>query len=268
VVSKGLDLIKQLMDQNNMGGADAILKFLNSVVQDMPQGTAQAAEAQPFTQPQTSSDGGQDANTININVTLGSSNAQMVSHPTLPTVDGSAAGDQALTNAASQYVEGSDASKSRALTQGSNEWTAVMWAMQQNPNIRYNADTQQFFVQMSDGSKHDVCSLQDATNVINQNGGFNRGNPTGAAALGDFLKNKTQTEQSSGDVWSQINVMVQDMFNNTAAGGAGQSQNQNQVNMDELNSLLDELKKKLAHLQAAQNVMQAGATNITVTVAS
>ncbi|MCX6627851.1 MAG: hypothetical protein NTW28_09510 [Candidatus Solibacter sp.] len=263
VVSKGLDLIKQLMDQNNTGGADAILKFLSDIVGNMPKDASQAADPQPFTAPPQS--GAHEGQTLSIDVNLQPSNAQITSHDVLPSVDGSAQGDQALSNSARPFVEGSESSKSRALAPGSNEWTAVLWAMQQNPNIRYDADAQRFFVQMSDGGKRDVCSLQDVNNVASQNGGFDRNHPTAAAAIGDFLKNSISSEKLPNSLSATISIDLADLARSGSGSGAGA--NQGGVSLDDLNAQIDELKKKLKMLEQANQVMHSG-NAITVTVAS
>jgi hypothetical protein len=249
VISKGLDLIKDLIEQGNTKGADAVLKFLNDVVQESGKDASSAAEPQPFTPPQ-----GQG---FNLEISF-RPQSPLVSHGGLPTVDGSARGDQMLSDAARPFVEGSDASKARALSPGSNEWTTVMWAMQQNPNVQYNADTQRFFTQSADGSKMDVCSLADAQSVIEQNGGFDRGNPTGAAALGDFLKDKVGDAHSQPMTASIVMDLARSSF-----GGA-----EDTATVDDLQRKIEELKKKLQVLEAAQQVMQPASANITVTVAS
>lgn len=252
IVAKGLELIKDLFEQGNTKGADAVLKFLNDVLKDMPSGASTAAEPQPFTPPQTH----EASNVFNMSFTLPASN-QMVSHGGLPTVDGSPQGDQMITDAARPFVEGSDAAKSRALSQGSNEWLTVMWAMHQNPNIQYNADTQRFFTQMSDGSKMDVCSLQDLQSVIQQNGGYNRQNPVALPAVNSFLSQKIG-EAKQTPLTATITLDLAKASRLTSGANEGPS-------IDDLTRQIEELKKKLQALEAAQQVMNSGAS-ITVTI--
>ena len=130
-----------------------------------------------------------------------------------------------------------------------------MWAMQKNPNICYDADSQRFFTKMSDGSKRDVCSLQDAQNVIQQNGGFNRSNPVAGGPLGQFLSDKVGQSQDS-PLSNSISI---DLARTASSGGPS---------MDELNSKIDVLKKKLLAFEQAQQLMAAGHQHLTVTVSS
>lgn len=138
--------------------------------------------------------------------------------------------------------------------------TTVMWAMQKNPNISYDADSQRFFTKMSDGSKRDVCSLQDVQNVVQQNGGFNRSNPTAAGAVDGFLKDKVDQAQSA-PLSSSISLDLARAARSSdrASGSEGPS-------VDGLNAKLDELKKKLFAFEQGHQLMNASAQGLTVTV--
>jgi hypothetical protein len=260
VVSKGLDLIKSLMDGNDMKGADKVLDMLSKMIENTggAQGPA-ASEPEPFSTPQGQGAASADGQSLHIDIQMPQP-AQMVSHPVLPEVDGSAQGDQNLSHAARPFVEGSDAAKNRALNPGSNEWTTVMWAMQKNPNISYDADSQRFFTKMSDGSKRDVCSLQDLQNVVQQNGGFNRANPTAAGAVDGFLKDKVDQAQNAPFSTSVSLDLAR------AAGPSGSGSGSDGPSIDELNGKLDELKKKLLAFEQGHQLMNATAQHLTVTV--
>ena len=253
VVSKGLDLIKNLIDSKDMQGADKALDILSKMM-DTAAGSqaSQPSEPEPFNPPPNQG--------FKIEIELPQP-ARMLSHPPLPEVDGSPQGDQNLSNAARPNVDGSDAAKNRALTPGSNEWTTVMWAMQKNPNICYDADSQRFFTKMSDGSKRDVCSLQDAQNVIQQNGGFNRSNPVAAGALDQFLSDKVGQSQES-PLSNSISIDL------ARAGGGSSAGSSEGPSMDELNAKIDGLKKKLLAFEQAQQLMAGGVNHLTVTVSS
>lgn len=261
VVSKGLDLIKNLIDSKDMQGADKALDILSKMMDSAAGSQAsQPSEPEPFSPPSNQAIGSGSGQTVHIDIQMPQA-ARMLSHPPLPEVDGSPQGDQNLSNAARPNVDGSDAAKNRALTPGSNEWTTVMWAMQKNPNICYDADSQRFFTKMSDGSKRDVCSLQDAQNVIQQNGGFNRSNPVAAGALDQFLADKVGQSQES-PLSNSISIDL------ARVGGGSASGSSEGPSMDELNAKIDGLKKKLLAFEQAQQLMAAGTNQLTVTVSS
>lgn len=267
VVSKGLDLLKGLLDHNDVQGADKILDLLTKMMDNQagaqPSG---AAEPEPFSAPK-GGQGGEGGGGMKIEIQMPQP-AQMLSHSLLPEVDGSAQGDKNLSEAARPNVEGSSASVNRALSPGSNEWTTVMWAMQKNPNISYDADSQRFFTKMSDGSKRDVCSLQDAQNVVQQNGGFNRANPTAMGPLDQFLSGKVDQAQKA-PLSSSISIDVERALGSSKSGGTGSSGGAGSgggASIDELNSKLDALKKKLQAFEQAQQLMNATASSMTVTV--
>jgi len=244
VVGMGLELAKGLFDKGDMQGTQDMLKFLNEVVSKLGQPGGQACEPLPFTNPQLP--GMQNmvnAQTLNnpefmknarrsVDITVDVQGGQVSNQPihygTLPTVDGSAAGDQQLSQAASARIDGNAGNKGRALTPGSQEWTTVMWAMQQNPNVRYNADTQQFTLKMTDGTDRQLCSLADAQKAA---GNADRGNPAGAAKLGDYLSQCSNAVQQSGD----------------------------------LQNLVQELKKLLQQFEEAQQMMQKSTIDISIT---
>jgi hypothetical protein len=253
LVTKGLEIIKDLIEQGNTKGADAVLGFLNDVLNETTAKDAgSAAEPQPFTPPQQNANGAP----ANFEVSFTPPSGKPVSHGGLPSVDGSPAGDRMLTEAARGYVEGSESSKERALKPGSQEWTTVMWAMQGNESIQYNADTSRFFTQLSDGSKLDVCSLQDVQDVIEKNGGYNRSEPYAAKAVGDFVTDRV------GDAHRlpmTATVTLSIMYANRPPDAEGQT-----GNVDDINSKIDELKRRLQEYEAARQVMQTA--NITMTV--
>ena len=231
LVAMGVELAKGLFDKGDMQGTQDMLKFLNEVVNKLTQPAGGSGEPQPFTSPKSAA-AGQPANAshqsidITIEMKPGSAGAQPVSYGRLPEVDGSPAGDKRLSEQASPRVDGNSANRDRALAPGSPEWLTVMCAMQQNPNVRYNADTQQFTLKMSDGSDRNLCSLQEAKNVAGADH-FDRNNPVGAPKLGEFLSQRASQPH-------------------------------------DLQNLVQELKKLLKQFEEAQQMMQKSTVDITV----
>jgi hypothetical protein len=255
LVTKGLEIIKDLIEQGNTKGADAVLGFLNDVLNETTaKDTGSAAEPQPFTPPQQNANGAP----LNFEVSFTPPSGKPVSHGGLPIVDGSPAGDRRLTDAARDLMVGSEGSKDRALKPGSQEWTAIMWAMQGQENVRYDADTSRFFTQLSDGSKLDVCSLQDVQDVIEgQFGGYSRNEPYAPAAVGDYMKEKVGVAHR---LPMTATVTLSIMYANRPPADGGQP-----GNVDDINSKIDELKRRLQEYEAARQVMQTTA-NVTMTV--
>ena len=240
VVAKGLELAEGLLKKNDSKDVGKILDMLTKLVNQSAGGAAGAAVAEPqaFDNPIDNglgmggaAEGG--AGGVPAKDGIGNSaQANPVPHDKLPEVDGSAAGDQRLSQTASQYIEGSDANKSRALAPGSQEWTTVMWAMQQDPNVRYDADSKRFFEKMDDGSKRDLGSLADAEKKVGESGGFDRNNPTAAGALGDYFKKQI----SQADDHPQTSSLLERFAETAAKAG---------MDPDETGKMIDRMKKKL-----------------------
>jgi hypothetical protein len=254
IVSKGLEAIKDLIEQGNTKGADAILGFLNDVLAEGAQKEgAAAAEPQPFSEPQQQGAAGQP---LNLQFSFAPPSGQPVSFGKLPEVDGSPAGDRALSNAASSRVTGSEGNKERALKPGSDEWTTVMWAMQSNEKVQYDADQQRFFTTLSDGSKLDLCSVYDVQDVVGK-GGLDRNNGNSFGLVKDFMQNKLD------EAWRR--PMTATLTLNLMAAHPPSEGNDDSASMDSLNSQIDDLKRRLQDLEAARQVM-ASSSNITMTV--
>lgn len=262
VIGMGVELAKGLFDKGDMQGTQDVLKFLNEVVSKLTQPGGQC-EPLPFTNPSErgSAQGMVNANTLenqnfmrssqrSIDITIdvnpgggagsggagsGGGSAQPVNYGTLPLVDGSVAGDLQISKLASSRVDGAGANIDRALKPGSSEWTTVMWAMQQNPNVRYNADTKEFTLKMTDGTDRKLCTLEEAQNSTGP-AGLNRANPAGSAPLAEFLNQRTK-EVSQG-------------------GGANPA--------DDIQKLVDQLKKLLQQFEEAQKTMQQSTIDITI----
>jgi hypothetical protein len=264
VVAKGLELAEGLLGKKDTQDVGKILDLLTKLVNQSgggAQASSAAADPQPFDNTLgNSQDGGASAadsggKNMQVNVTVNhdlghSTKASPVSHDLLPTVDGSAQGDQNLSNQASQYIEGSDANKSRALAPGSQEWTTVMWAMQQNPNVRYDADSKRFFEKMDDGSKRDLGSLDDAEKVINQNGGFNRNQPTAGGALGDHFNNQV----GQADSHPQASSLIEKFADTAAQAG---------MDPDDINKKIAAMKHKL---MAAEDLNKNSSIDIDINI--
>lgn len=261
VVSQGIGLAKSLFDKGDVQGTQDVLKFVNDILSKMEnpqqQGAAagQASEPQPFSSPQS---GGNEPWSATATVTMmitprqEQSQAQPVSYGTLPIVDGSAQQDQSITNQASPRIDG--ASRGRVLSPGSGEWQQVMAAMQQNPNVRYNADTQRFTMNMSDGSQRDVCSLQDV-----QSAGYSRANPSAVSAVGTLLNEKVRNAENSS-ASSITNEVANQAASGTAADGGSSA---GDVSAGDLSHLIEELLKKLQQFEKAAKMMGPGSMDLT-----
>lgn len=258
VVAKGLELAEGLLGKGDTKDVSKILDMLTQLVGKPgggPEGAGNAAEPQPFRSPSdmghppeesqaagTGNGGGGSASAsaadsargVNVTVTIdeGRGKASPVSHDRLPEVDGSPQGDQNLSNLASPFVSGSDANKARALKPGSQEWQTVMWAMQKNPNLCYDADSKRFFEKMDNGSKRDLGSLEDAQKVINDNGGWDRNHPVAGGALGDYFDKQVKQADEHPEASSLI-----EKFAETAAKAG--------MNPDDANQKIAQMKQKL-----------------------
>ena len=204
LISIGLELLKGLLGNKDLKGAEDVLKLLEDFMKkgagadSVPNAQANPAQAQPFTLPTNLPPG----TTVEIEVRTSKPSGKPIPHEPLPSVDGSPAGDQMLSQKASAFVEGSDANKARALKPGSQEWTAVMWAMQSNPNVHYNADTQRFFAKTEGGGKLDLGSLEDMKKAAG--GNFDRSNPVGMGKIGAELEKNLAGASSTPEVSSII----------------------------------------------------------------
>ncbi len=204
LIGIGLQLLQGLIGNKDLKGAEDVLKLLENFMKKgggadaAPGAEANPAQPQPFTLPQNLPPG----TTVEIEVRTSKPSGKPIPHEPLPSVDGSPAGDQMLSQKASQFVEGSDANKARALNPGSQEWTAVMWAMQSNPNVHYNADTQRFFAKTEGGGKMDLGSLEDMKKAAG--GNFDRSNPVGMGKIKEALDKNLAEASSTPEVSSII----------------------------------------------------------------
>jgi hypothetical protein len=122
--------------------------------------------------------------------------ATLNSYPKVPGVN-TESDWAAYSQALDSRMVGSEANRKAIHLDGENIWTAqggnlderaaVGWALQQNENLKYDADKKSFFTTSSDGSRRDVASLEDVTKVIQQNGGANQNNTKAMQAVGSFL---------------------------------------------------------------------------------
>ena len=204
LISIGLELLKGLLGNKDLKGAEDVLGLLENFMkkgggaETAPNAQANPAQAQPFTLPPNLPPG----TTVEIEVRTAKPNGKPIPHEKLPEVDGSPAGDQMLSQKASQFVEGSEANKAKALQPGSNDWTTIMWAMQSNPNVHYNADTQRFFAKTEGGGKMDLGSLEEMKAATG--GNFDRYNPVGMGKIKEALDSKMAGASSTPEVSSII----------------------------------------------------------------
>ena len=132
-----------------------------------------------------------------------------LTYPKPPEVDPDFPADWAkYSQAIESRVTGNDANRNAVSGGGQNIWrtqdgdleerAAVGWALQQNPNLRYDADRKQFFVSYPDGATQDVASKDEVVNVIRKNGGANPGNGPAMKVVSSFLQERvgSQTHDS------------------------------------------------------------------------
>jgi hypothetical protein len=270
LVTKGIELMKGLFDKGDLQGTQKLLDFLNEVVNKEGKGGPQQqpapAEQQPYNSPRAWDE---NPGSVTIKLEYGNKNAQPVAHDKLPLVDGSPQGDQKLSQAARPFVDGSEAAKNRALTPGSNEWLTVMWAMQQNPNVRYDADSQRFTMKMSDGTSRDLGSLQEAQERIGPQG-MNRGTNEGFNKMGDFLNEKVNQAKAS-PATAEITITVSQAANsaNKAAAADGKEHSPEDVKkqMDTLRNKLKEFEDAIRLLEQSQRMNQPGSLDVNINVA-
>ncbi len=204
LIGIGLELIKGLLGNKDLKGAEDVLKLLENFMKkatgtdDTPGAEANPAQPQPFTLPQNLPPG----TTVEIEVRTSKPSGKPIPHEQLPEVDGSPAGDQMLSQKASSMVEGSEANKANALKPGSNDWTTIMWAMYSNPNVHYNADTQRFFAKTEGGGRMDLGSLEDMKKATG--GNFDRSNPVGMGKIKEALDKNLAGATSAPEVTSVI----------------------------------------------------------------
>lgn len=249
LVMKGIELLKGLLESKDLKGAEDVVKLLGELMQKNhePGGTS-PAEAQPFTPP-AGAFAMQEGAQIEVEVRISAPRGAAVPHEALPLVDGSPQGDQMLNGKASPFIEGSEANKNRALQPNSQEWTAVMWAMVSNPNVHYNADTQRFFAKTSDGGKLDLGSLQDVQKTIEQNGGYNRGNPTAMGFVAKQLSEKLAEAQSEPAVSSIVYRVT------TQASKASAPASASEIDESGRDPRIAEFEARVRDYQAARTVL-------------
>lgn len=193
IIGKGLQLLKGLLGNKDLKGAEDVLNLLTDFLQKMndKQGVGGApAEPQPFTPPNSFGPGA----TMEIEMRISAPSGKPVPRAPLPIVDGSAAGDQMLTQQAAKFIEGSPANTAKALRPGSSDWITIMATMQSNPNVHYNADTQRFFAKTADGGRIDLGSLAEMKQAA---GTTDRSVGAGMQKIGDFINQKLNAAAES-----------------------------------------------------------------------
>jgi hypothetical protein len=112
-----------------------------------------------------------------------------------------------FADAANSRITGSDANRKAHLFDGTNPWSkggdksdmaAVGWALQKNDNLRFDADSKQFYVTNADGSTKNVASLDEVKGQIAKAGGANPNNGAAYNAVGAFLDGRAGSPQSNG----------------------------------------------------------------------
>ena len=255
IIGKGLELLKGLLGNKDLKGAEDVLNLLTQFLQKTNSGQgseATPAEAQPFTPPKGFTPGA----TMEIEMRISSPSGKPVAHAPLPEVDGSPAGDQMLSKLAGQYMEGSEANKAKAMQPGSNDWTTIMWAMQGNPNVHYNADTQRFFAKTSDGGKIDLGSLEEMKQVA---GSFDRSNPVGQQKINAAINEKLGAAAEAPAI-STVIYRITTQASKPAETGESEPA---PVEPRQRDSRIAQLEADMKAFQAAQIVMRSHEVSIT-----
>jgi len=145
-----------------------------------------------------------------------------------------------FADAANSRITGSDAAKKGVEFDGTNPWSkggdktdmaAVGWALQKNDNLRYNADSKQFYVTNADGSTRNVASLDEVKQQITNAGGASSSNGAAYNAVGAFLDGRVGNAQSSSSAaqqkasgfqnpFQQLVEMLQKLVQKLTQGGA------------------------------------------------
>ncbi len=142
--------------------------------------------------------------------------------------DGTTGGWQKMADQAKSGLTGSPDAQQRILNGGKDPWNtadgnrderiSVLWAMQQNPNVRYDADKKEFFTKGADGSQTKVADLAEVEKMVTDNGGFDQNNATALHKVGDLLNGKISTAPSTSTSIAAFSGSLADaakLFNNT-----------------------------------------------------
>jgi hypothetical protein len=129
----------------------------------------------------------------------------------------------AFSNVIDSRITGSQTNREAIHCNGKNPWSApgdveeraaVGWVMQQNENLKYDADSKQFYQTFPDGSRRDVASLDEIRNVIRGNGGANQNNGSAFNAVGSFINDRVASlpakVQNGGIFEANIPFSIQD----------------------------------------------------------
>ncbi len=256
LIVKGLELLKGLLGNKDLKGAEDVLNLLTRFLQKTNSGQESEAtpgEAQPFTPPK----GFMPGATMEIEMRISAPSGKPVPRAPLPLVDGSPAGDQMLSQQAGQFMEGSEANKAKAMKPGSNDWTTIMWAMQGNPNVHYNADTQRFFAKTADGGKIDLGSLDEMKQAA---GSFDRSNPVGQQKINDLINQKLG---AAAEAPSVSTVIYRITTQASKPAEAGEAEPPAEVEPRQRDSRIAQLEADMKAYQAAQIVMRSHEVSIT-----
>ena len=101
------------------------------------------------------------------------------------------------------------------------ERIAVGWALQQNPNLKYDADARSFFVEDTAGTRRDVAALGDVIATVKAHGGFTNGNGAAMQAVGAELAQRVQGAAAAGGASAVVVAAVVGQAEVAGADDAG-----------------------------------------------
>jgi hypothetical protein len=253
LVFKGLELMKGLLESKDLKGAEQVLNMLSKFMKEAgPQEGTTPGEAQAATLPQMP-----PGTTMEIEMRISSpGSGKAVPREAMRETDGTPAGDQRYTEQMGQFMEGSAANKGR-VQPGTEEWKTVAGAMYSNPNVHYNADTQRFFAKTEGGGKVDLGSLQEMKKFMDDNGGYDRNNPTVLGKVGAMIADKLQQAQESPAVSTIIYRVT------TQAAKGAEAEGQVEAPSEEQDKRIAEFKAKLDAYREAAMLMQSQSISYT-----
>jgi hypothetical protein len=230
--NSSLDAIRRNLEQGNTKDVDAFLEFLKSLLLQR----FGPAAPEPFMAPPL--------------LQAGSAPFRLHSAFGLPAgpAPGGVPGGAKSAFTSNPRIEGSPEIQASVLQPNARETAMVKCALEQHEKVHYDAVSQRFFTRLSDGSKVDLCSVYDVQDVFEKNNGFLGNAAEAGECVGEFLTNKL--DEAYRRPCAATNTLAILSAHPPSAAG-------NEANLRGLNTNVDELKRKLAEIEAMREVLAA-----------